>query len=49
MHVDFPGLPLQAQFGAGFKDIKHFKPSFREALAAAPWHPAALASGGRRP
>ena len=35
---------MQAQFGAGFKDIKHFKPSFREALAAAPWHPAARAS-----
>ncbi len=34
---------MQAQFGAGFKDIKHFKPSFREALAAAPWHPAARA------
>ena len=30
---------VQARFGAGFKDIKHFKPSFREALAAAPWHP----------
>ena len=26
---------MHAQFGAGFKAIKHFKPSFLEALAAA--------------
>ena len=26
---------VHAQFGAGFKAIKHFKPSFLEALAAA--------------
>ncbi len=40
--IFFLGLPCRPS-GAGFKDIKHFKPSFREGLAAAPWHPAARA------
>ena len=30
---------IHAQFGAGFKAIKHFKPSFLEALSAAPQPP----------